>query len=174
MRKFLALALAWALCLATPVYAESVTASGAPNIQFLGTRITSSQTVTSGTPTRVQLNSIAIDSGGYWDAVNYYYKPLVAGKYLACGSAYGTGTTVTYLTVTLSKNGVTGSGGTELAEVNVPSAAQNVGASVPCTLVSMNGSTDWIELDVSVTGTGTTAASSARSTTQMSIRWVSP
>lgn len=175
MRKFLALALAWALCLATPVYAESVTgAGGIANVQFRGTRATSTQSVTSGTMTKVQLNSIGIDTGSYWDGTNFWYKPLVAGTYQVCGSVFATGITVTAIETSISKNGTSGSGGTEVVDQSDTSlSGGQFSVALPCSLVAMNGSTDTLELDAVVTG-NTPVIQSVRSTTQMTIKLVGP
>lgn len=174
MKKIL-LALALIAATVTGAAAQSVTSSGSgPNIQFRGTRITSTQSLVSGTITKVQLNSIGIDTGSYWDGVNFYYKPLVAGTYQVCGSVYASGTGISAMEVAISKNGTSGSGGTEVADqaVNSISAGQWA-VTVPCSLVSMNGSSDTVELDVSVTATSP-VVNAVRSTTQMTAKWVSP
>lgn len=143
---------------------------------FRATRITSAFTVTSGTVTKVQLNSVPIDSINGWDAVNFWYKPTVAGTYEVSGSVYGSGTTVTAVEAAISKNGTSGSGGVEVCDnsnIGLATAA-NQGVTLPASFVVMNGTTDTLELDATVTGTGTTAVAAVRSTSQMCIRWVGP
>ena len=142
--------------------------------KFVGTRITSAFTVTNAVITKVQLNSSRMDVGSYWDGANYYYKPLIAGTYLVSGSVYVSGTTLTGLVASVCKNGTSGSGGTEVCEVNLSGlTTAQYGVSLPSSLVAMNGTTDTLELDVTATGTGTLGAVAVRSTTQMSIMWVS-
>lgn len=151
-------------------------AAGSPI--FVGTLITTSQTV-SGI-TKVQFNSIRIDNGGYWDAVNFWYKPLLAGTYEVSGSAYCSNVagTITGITVTVSKNGTTGSGGAEVIETNMNGvsvgAIGNTGTATATSYIAMNGSTDTLELDVAVVGTGTLSINAVRSATQLAIRWVGP
>lgn len=143
---------------------------------FTGTRITSAFTVTSGVTTKVQLNNSRIDNAAYWDGTNFYYKPLIAGTYEVSGSVYIQATTVTAVTLSISKNGTSGGSGTEVCEVTInpitTAAAQS--AALPASFIAMNGSTDTLELDVTASGTGTVNVSQLRSTSQMSIKWVGP
>lgn len=144
---------------------------------FVGTRITSAQTISSGSTTKVQLNSERMDVGNYYDsATNFVYTPLVAGTYEVSGTVYVSGTTVTAVTASISKNGTSGGSGTEVVEAtNVGLATTpNQSVTLPATYIAMNGSTDTLELDVTATGTGTVAVVHVRSTSQMSIRWIGP
>lgn len=128
-------------------------AAGKP--YFRVQRITSNFTV--GTQTVVQFNSTIDDSGSYWDGTNFRYTPGVAGRYLfsTCianaDSAIVSGTTV--IVVYLFKNG------TRVTEVDkYPSVIVSGAADTVCysTNLTMNGSTDYV--DVRVTNTGTNPA----------------
>lgn len=146
--------------------------TGAPT--FVGTRITSTQASATGTTVKVQLNGIRIDTGSYWDGTNFYYKPLVAGTYQVSGSVYITGTGITQVEVAISKNGTSGSGGTEVVDVSDTGiSSSGFAVAVPASFIAMNGSTDTLELNVTAVGTSP-VIQSVRSTTQMAIKWVGP
>jgi hypothetical protein len=154
-----------------PVANGGTGTTSAPKMQ--GTRITTIQVVTTSTYTKVQLNSIAFDTATYWDGTNFWYKPLVAGTYLVCVGVVSGGTTVTETDAVASKNGLTGGSGIQIAHAFSPASATSGDSGGRCGMVAMNGSTDTIELDGYVAGTGTTVVGSNVGTT-MSILWVSP
>ena len=141
---------------------------------FQGARITSTQSLTSGTTAKVQLNSITKDTISGWNGGNFWYKPNVAGTYEACGGVYVTGTGLTYLEAAISKNGTTGSGGTEISDTVNQSFSSNAwSVALPCASVSMNGTTDTLELDVTAIGT-TPIVQIVRNMTQLYIKRVGP
>lgn len=142
---------------------------------FKATRITSTQSLTSGTATKVQLNSVAIDTGGYWNAGTFVYQPLVPGTYEVSGSVYCSGASITGLEVSICKNGTTGGAGTEVCDVSQQnlSSATVWGIALPKSYVSMNGTTDTLELDVVAVGSSP-VVQNVRSTTQMCITRIGP
>lgn len=141
---------------------------------FSATRITSTQSLTSGTPAKVQLNNVAIDTGGYWNAGTFVYQPLVSGTYAVSGSVYCTSAGLTNLEVSICKNGTTGGAGTEVVDSSTQlSGISNFSITLPTRYVSMNGTTDTLELDVIAVGTSP-VVQSVRSTTQMSITRIGP
>lgn len=164
------------LCLIwTPALAQQVTYPPLPTLYFSGSLVTSSQSpITSGTWTKVQLNSV-MDPGGYWSGTNFNWTPKIPGHYQVCGAAEGLGTTVTDILVAVSKNGLAGGGGTISAEgLNQGLATSTDNAVVSsCQVVAMNGSTDTLELDVNFTGTGTLQVAQG-AITSMFIKWISP
>lgn len=142
--------------------------------KMAGTLITTNQTVTDDTWTKINLNSIPIDTASYWDAANHWYKPLVAGNYEACGNVYGSGTAVAQIFAGVVKNGTFGSGGAFVTRsVSVGLATTNQqGVNSGCQIVAMNGTTDTLELDTFIDGTGTLAAIAGNGSTNLSIHLV--
>ena len=93
------------------------------------------QATTSNTYTKVQLNVENFDTNNNFDSTtNYRFTPTVAGYYLCTGQIQTTGGT--YVETDIYKNGVSNG----LSQIS--------GAwGIPTTqLISMNGSTDYIEL----------------------------
>lgn len=56
---------------------------------------TTNQTLTSGTPATIQWNSVLVDPYGWWDAVNYAWKPQIAGYYWLSTILHAQGTSPT-------------------------------------------------------------------------------
>jgi hypothetical protein len=93
------------------------------------------QATTSNTYTKVQLNAENFDTNNNYDSTtNYRFTPTVAGYYLCTGQIQTSGGT--YVETDIYKNGVSNG------------FSQISGAwGIPTTqLISMNGSTDYIEL----------------------------
>lgn len=141
---------------------------------FDGTLITAAQSVTSGQFTKILLNSV-IDPSGWWSGTNFNWNPQLAGHYRVCAGTVGIGTTVTIVEPVASKSGLFGSGGTAITlgynQGLVTAATQ--GAVASCRVVAMNGTTDTIELDDSITGTGTVQAAN-NTGTSLDIWWIGP
>jgi len=115
-----------------------------------------SQTLTSATYTKIQLNTERFDTNSNFDpTTNYRFTPTVAGYYQINYAVYGTSTsTLTAIIAALYKNGAVYEYGT----IGTVSGSQQY---VSSTLVSMNGSTDYLELYISLTGTGTLSATAS-------------
>ena len=105
--------------------------------------LTSTQVVTTGaTGEKIELGSETIDTHGYFNTSTYRFTPLVAGKYHFFGTAeLGSTVDLALYKVAIYKNGslvaagalrASGAGGQEIPQVS--------------SLVSMNGSTDYVEL----------------------------
>jgi hypothetical protein len=100
-----------------------------------------STTVTSGVSTKMAMNTKVSDSGPWFDAVtNFRFTPLLAGRYLvhivvACGGTPST------CVAEIFKN----SANYAQQQVTGTSSAQGVSVSA---IVTMNGSTDFVEADV--------------------------
>ena len=74
--------------------------------------LSSNQTISNNTYTKVQFDSTTFDTGSYWDSTNYRYTPLVAGKYFFYADVFNVSsasTTLIYSECGLSKNGAQGS-----------------------------------------------------------------
>jgi hypothetical protein len=113
-----------------------------------GAGLSSDQTITTATFTKVQLDTEEFDLGGYYDNVtNYRYTPLVEGYYQFnfSGSSIPSTGTVSRTIVQIYKNGASvkrgGDLGAGIAGYGVTGAA----------LVYMNGSTDYVELWMYIT-----------------------
>jgi len=119
-----------------------------------------SQTLTSGIYTKIALNTERFDTNNNFDSTtNYRFTPTVAGYYQINYEVYAaTTSTITSFVGALYKNG-------SLYEYGVITVLNGNQAFSNSTLVSMNGSTDYLELYISVTGTGTLTAASASGAT---------
>ena len=130
---------------ATAAAAKTVVDASAP--VFSANRA-SSQSITSGVATKVQLATEDFDTGGYFDnATNYRFTPLIAGYYQINGSVYGTGSSLTTIIATIKKNG------TDAAASFITVGATGDLKLSTSVLVFLNGTTDYVELWGTVTGT---------------------
>lgn len=106
-----------------------------------------SQTISTATFTKMQLNNETFDTNGYFDPVtNYRFLPLVAGYYQingSCGIIFEAGDLTIDFAVEIYKNGVVYSA-TDV-RVSVASASQVINTQ---DIVFLNGSTDYVELFV--------------------------
>lgn len=113
-----------------------------------------SGSITNATATKIQFNTEVLDSNGWYDnATNYRFTPLLAGKYLVTVAVEGDGsTTVTAVYAYIYKNGsqFAYSPGPQTIGAGAQFSANSVTA-----LVSMNGSTDYLEGFGRINGTGT-------------------
>ena len=112
-------------------------------------RPSAGQTVTLATATKIQLNTEEFDTNSNYDTTTYRFTPTVAGYYQISAGLRGTGaTTNTQTAIFIYKNGsayvANYSQSTSLTQYPTVSA-----------LISMNGSTDYIEFYGKVEGSGT-------------------
>jgi hypothetical protein len=113
--------------------------------------MSSNQSITSATFTKVQINTEEFDTNNNYDpTTNYRFTPTVAGYYqVSARTDNGPSTGGSQCAVFIYKNGSVFKAGVQFGLT----AAQFVeGASVSC-LVFCNGSTDYIEFYASVTAT---------------------
>lgn len=113
----------------------------APNTYFSVYR-SGTQSIATSTFVKVQLNAETADPGGTFDSTtNYRHTPTVAGKYLYIGASFLNIAASNVATYTVFyKNGSLHSGAglvTGTAKNIVPFA---------CTIIDMNGTTDYIEM----------------------------
>ena len=125
--------------------AANVAGNGPAFSAYAGT----SQTITTATFTKIQVNVEEFDTNSNYDnATNYRFTPTVAGYYQVNAQVAPTSTIlVTRILPVIYKNGAEFRRGTDITQNSVRS---NVAA-----LIYMNGSTDYIELFALVIGTGT-------------------
>ena len=112
-------------------------------------RPSASQTITLATETKIQLNTEEFDTSSNFDTTTYRFTPTVAGYYQISAGLRGTGaSTNTQTVLSIYKNGS--------AYISQVVSESNL-AKFPTlsALVSMNGSTDYIEFYGSITGSGT-------------------
>lgn len=128
--------------------ATPVAGTGPAFSAYLGT----TQTVTSGVTTKLQLNTEVFDTNNNFDSTtNYRFTPTVAGYYQFNYELYGgSGTSMSNITPAIYKNGSAYQYGSVLNGVYENSAQAVCGS----TLIYLNGSTDYVELYGLITGTG--------------------
>jgi len=113
-------------------------------------RPSAGQTVTFATATKIQFNTKDFDTNNNFDnTTNYRFTPTVAGYYQISASLRATGsTTNTQSVLSIYKNGSSYISQV-VSETNI-TKFPTVSA-----LISMNGTTDYIEFYGNITGTGT-------------------
>ena len=111
--------------------------------------LSTNQTITSSTFTKVQLNAELFDTNSNFDpTTNYRFTPTVSGYYQIGWAVSGfASTSPTRCLSTLYKNG------NPYAYGNDHVATSGTGTSVGSVVVSMNGSTDYLELYGLITAT---------------------
>jgi hypothetical protein len=114
----------------------------------------SSQSVTSGTFTKVTLGSEDFDTASCFDTTNSRFTPNVAGYYQISGIVRVSTTSTTFYAASLYKNGSEYIRGQEVTQVSVGGAQQ----AVVTAIVYFNGTTDYIELWGAATGGTSTFA----------------
>ena len=109
---------------------------------------TTNQSISSGVLTKVSLSSKEFDTTGAFDSTtNFRFQPLISGYYNITAVASMSGAAGTASSIIIYKNGSAFKNGT--GETGAITAVQlDVSA-----LIFLNGSTDYIELFVSYTGT---------------------
>jgi hypothetical protein len=102
--------------------------------------LSTNQTITSSTYTKIQINTEEFDTNSNYDnATNYRFTPTVAGYYQVNGTMrYDASTTPTRAIIGIYKNGSEFKRGNDLGN--------NSTEAIISTLVYLNGSTDYIEL----------------------------
>ena len=116
---------------------------------FNAYRETSTQSISSSTWTRVQLNTELFDTNSNFDnATNYRFTPTVAGYYQFSGAAHMAGS-ISRMLVCIFKNGSDALNGCDLT---FPTAVGQV-AGATAGVLYMNGATDYVELYVYAQGT---------------------
>lgn len=128
-----------------------------------------SQTVTSGVATKVQIDTEEFDTDNAFDnATNFRFTPQVAGYYMVIGRAGGVASTaMTSHSLTIYKNGSAWKTG--------PGYVAPAGQGSTCGvtgLVYLNGSTDYVELYSTLSGTGSCSINGGATGTFLQINQV--
>ena len=135
--------------------AMTVNSSGLilPKIPILQVAATNTdQSLSAGTTTKVQWETVEIDSLSGWSTANNRYTPTVAGYYLVGGVIrFNFPSDVAYLITSINKNGSSTEGVNMLRnQFNHQSdTIQNGSYPIATGLMQMNGSGDYMEVYVS-------------------------
>lgn len=137
-------------------------------------RITSGFSIS--TATVIQYNSTIVDTGSYWDGTNFRYTPLIAGHYLfyTCNLFNGSGTSGAYendIYFYLSGTRVTIYGADPITTTSA-----NQGSICYSFDALLNGSTDYVDVRATSTGTSetVTAGTASSQTTFFGGYWLGP
>lgn len=131
----------------------NLTAGNVVNASKFSVRRSSTQSLTSGMFNTIQFNSKDFDTGNYYDAVtNFRFQPTLAGYYLINVSITILGATLTSCICQIFKNG---SYASNLSIGPITSNSTTMNGSV---LVSLNGSSDYIDVQALPNGTTLVAA----------------
>ena len=127
---------------------SSTQATAAPYGPAFSAYVTTSQTVTASTYTKVACATEEFDTNSNYDnATNYRFTPTVAGYYQVTGQISYTSSVTTRAIIVIYKNGAAFKFGNDLS---VQTNSLNVSS-----LIYFNGSTDYVELYGWISGTGT-------------------
>ncbi len=99
-----------------------------------------SQSLPDSTFTKIQFQTKEFDTSNCYSTTNYRFTPLVAGYYQVNGSIQSAPATSGVSLISIYKNGV------EIKRGNVLANTYQAEGAVVSALISMNGSTDYLEL----------------------------
>ena len=108
------------------------------------------QSVSGVTDTKVEWETVEIDTLSGWSASNHRYTPTVAGYYLVGGTIRCGLTGVNdFVSIAVSKNGFNTNDGTDMLRNQLNHQSDTLESSslpIPTGLIEMNGSGDYIEV----------------------------
>ena len=132
----------------TKIIADSITSGAVANTPAFQAYLSSNQTISDASDTKLQCNTEIFDSDGCYDnSTNYRFTPTVAGKYMIYGSMTATNSTDTDIrnvSLMVHKNGSR----VELFGINFRNSYTRIVEINGSTIVDMNGSSDYVELYV--------------------------
>jgi len=129
-----------------PAATGTVMVSG--NMPAFSAYSANTQTVSNSTTTKIAFNTKEFDTANCFDSTtNYRYTPNVAGYYQFNSSAQFAYTSTTRMRIELYKNGA--------LYKRLTDAAVAMNSITGGSVVYMNGSTDYVEIYATITGTGT-------------------
>ena len=133
------------------------TGFGGANTPYFFVRKSANQSVSSGAITKVVLDVEDLDSASCFDnSTNYRFTPTTAGKYFffACGRGYANSGTLNYVNVMIRKNGTAGVGNSFVnSGTEQYTSPGNSDTASPSVILTMNGSSDYVEMYMQVGGT---------------------
>jgi hypothetical protein len=101
--------------------------------------LSTNQTPTNATYTKVQINTVSFDTASCYDTTLYRFTPNVAGYYQVQAACRISGTTPSTYVWAIYKNG------SNFAELNISNVPSQFDNRVVSSLISMNGTTDYLE-----------------------------
>lgn len=113
------------------------------------------QAVSASGSTLLEWPTTNLDTGGYWDSTNHYYKPQVAGWYFFSGLArckFSTGAPAgnSVLAFHFRKNGSTSAANSLSLQFQTQNDEINNGNyPLPAGMLQLNGSTDYVQAEAS-------------------------
>lgn len=121
----------------------------APVLPYFSAYLSSTQSVTLATPTKIQFNTEVADSNNFYDnATNFRFQPTIAGKYRVHVHVQGSAATAVQFTIAnVYKNG------SSYAQAQLAGNAASQNADIDI-IIALNGSTDYVEGWAQVIGTG--------------------
>ena len=123
-----------------------------PRIPILSVNATNTdQAITAATTTKVEWETVQVDTLGGWDSSNHRYQPTVAGFYLVGGVIRMQMIIVETIVIRIKKNGASNTGdinNTLTHQFNGPNSDiyDNGNYPIPTGLIEMNGSSDYMEV----------------------------
>ena len=144
----------------TYAFTGTVTGAGEANTPYFHVYLSSNQTVSDNTQTKVQLNTELFDSANAFDnTTNYRFTPQTAGKYYiyAAARADVSPSTLSKIQMNIYKNGSTITGIGQQATDFRDNRGCDTGV-FGAGIIQLNGSTDYVELYVQVDGDSTVTA----------------
>jgi hypothetical protein len=120
-----------------PAAAGTVMVSG--NMPAFSAYLGSNQTPSNATYTKVQINTEVFDTASCFDTSTYRFTPNVAGYYQIQAASRISGTGVSTDVWAIYKNGG------NVAELNIATSPASFDNRVVSSLISMNGTTDYVE-----------------------------
>ena len=122
-----------------------------PKIPILQVAATNTdQSVSGNTDTKVEWETVEIDTLSGWSTSNHRYTPTVAGYYLVGGTIRALlNTVVDFVKIVVSKNGFDTNDGTDMLINQLNHQNDTIESSslpIPTGLIEMNGSGDYIEI----------------------------
>lgn len=138
--------------------------------------LANNQTVT--TTAKINFDTVVFDTASYWDATNHRYTPQLAGYYdvETTVDLFATLTQAIGTTVVDSQIRKNGSNAARSFFVNTGALSSNVVESIITNhaLLSMNGTTDYIEHWASANNSTSTTIQNGATSTWMAIKFVRP
>ena len=114
------------------------------NIAFQVQAIDTDQSVSAATVTKIQWQSVELDTASYWDSTNHRYTPQVAGHYMFGGCVrFNVSSVMKYANAAIYKNGSL-QFRHQLQLTN--DYINNGGFPIPTGMVQLNGSSDYVEV----------------------------
>jgi len=124
--------------------ATGVAGTGPAFSAYLG----SNQTPSNATYTKVQINTESFDTASCFDTATYRFTPNVAGYYQIQAACRISGTSVSTDVWAIYKNGG------NVAELNIATSPASFDNRVVSSLISMNGTTDYVEFYCYINASG--------------------